>query len=110
VRKEVFDTSRPVAKKEPPDKEVHNVFIHFKGNSYQFSVQYPQTILQAAKQNNITLPYSCETGMCGSCMMYCKTGKVWMSHNEVLTEKDTIEGKVLTCTGHPVFGNVILEL
>jgi ring-1,2-phenylacetyl-CoA epoxidase subunit PaaE len=37
-------------------------------------------------------------------------GKVWMSYNEVLTEKEIRKGLILTCVGHPVDGDVILEI
>ena len=31
-----------------------------------------------------------------------------MSNNEVLTERELEEGLILTCVGHPVFGDVEL--
>ena len=70
---------------------------------------YPQTILQAAKQAGIELPYSCETGRCGTCAAICTKGHVWMKYNEVLTEEDLRNKRVLTCTGYPVYGNVELD-
>jgi ring-1,2-phenylacetyl-CoA epoxidase subunit PaaE len=110
IRKENFDTSSPALKVQPPDKDMHEVVIVLKGKEYHMQVQYPQSILQAARSHNINLPYSCDTGRCGSCMMYCKEGSVWMSYNEVLTDKDVLQGKVLTCTGYPVNGNVKLTV
>lgn len=109
IKKENFDTQRPAFKIEPPDKEPHQVVLKADGKEFHFSCQYPQTILQAAKAQNIVLPYSCETGRCGSCILHCTSGKVWMSYNEVLTEKEIASGKVLTCTGYPIGGNVVLE-
>jgi ring-1,2-phenylacetyl-CoA epoxidase subunit PaaE len=108
IRKENFDTSRPALKVQPPDKDMHEVLIVLKGKEYRMKVQYPQSILQAAREHQIALPYSCDTGRCGSCMMYCTEGKVWMSYNEVLTNKDIATGKVLTCTGFPIEGDVKL--
>jgi ring-1,2-phenylacetyl-CoA epoxidase subunit PaaE len=76
---------------------------------YQFRSGYPQTILQAAKKAGIELPYSCETGRCGTCAAVCTSGNVWMKYNEVLTEQDVKKGMVLTCTGYPVYGNAELD-
>ena len=45
----------------------------------------------------------------GNCMARCISGKVWMSNNEVLTEKELSQGLVLTCTGYPVGGPVELS-
>src|SRR4029077_15277066 len=50
----------------PPDKSSHTVSIELDNNKYSFKVNYPDSILQAAKRSNISLPYSCEAGRCGS--------------------------------------------
>jgi ring-1,2-phenylacetyl-CoA epoxidase subunit PaaE len=42
-------------------------------------------------------------------MALCKSGKVVMANNEVLTEEDLAKGWVLTCTGHPVSENVVIS-
>ena len=66
--------------------------------------------MQAAKKEGIILPYSCEAGRCASCVARCLKGKVWHSYNEVLTEKELQQHLVLTCVGHPVNGDVELEI
>jgi ferredoxin-NADP reductase len=110
IRKENFNTNDRVVKKaEPPDKAQHNVTLKFKGKEYHFPVQYPDTILQAAKKNGIDLPFSCEVGRCGSCAAICKSGKVWLSYNEVLMDNDLNHGSILTCVGHPVDGDVTID-
>ncbi len=109
IKKETFDTSLPVVVNEPPDKTTRNVEIHTGGNVHQLTVQYPDTILKAARKKGILLPYSCEAGKCGNCSLCCTGGEVWMSYNEVLTARDIANGLVLTCTGHPVHGDVVLR-
>jgi len=110
IKKENFDVYIPVRKAEPPDKDPHKVYLEAGEDEYMLNCQYPETILQAAKKKGIQIPYSCEAGRCGSCAATCKTGKVWMSVNEVLTEADIQKGLVLTCTAYPVGGDVTLEL
>jgi ring-1,2-phenylacetyl-CoA epoxidase subunit PaaE len=63
---------------------------------------YPTTILDAALQQGIELPYSCKAGICSTCSATCVQGKIIMSTNEVLTDKDMVQGLVLTCTGYAV--------
>lgn len=109
IKKEIFNTSKPVFKIEPPDKGLHKVEIIAGGKQFEIEVQYPDSILKTAKRHHIELPYSCEAGMCGNCMARCISGKVWMSNNEVLTEKELSQGLVLTCTGYPVGGPVELS-
>jgi len=94
----------------PPDKQTHAVKISFNDQPFQFDVHYPDSILRAAKKAGIALPYSCEAGRCASCVARCLSGQVWHSYNEVLTEKDLQQSSVLTCVGHPVNGDVELEI
>lgn len=94
----------------PPDKTSHKAFINLNEKKFSFAVDYPNSILQAAKKLNIVLPYSCEAGRCASCMAKCVKGKVWHSYNEVLTAKELKQGLILTCVGHPVDGDVELEI
>lgn len=94
----------------PPDTARHTTQITIGKKQYAFPVQYPDTILSAAKKQGINLPYSCEAGRCGNCVAKCTSGKVWHSYNEVLTEKELAEGLILTCVGHPVDGDVSLVI
>ncbi len=111
IRKENFRPfERPVIKTEPRDQKAYKVTIRRSGAEQTFICQYPDSILEAAKKNGIALPYSCEIGRCGSCSGKCVKGKVWMSYDEVLMDTDTALGIVLTCTGHPVGGDVVIEL
>ena len=110
IKKENFDVSIPVLKVEPADRSAHKVTIQTGGETHMLVVQYPQTILRAAQKQGMQLPYSCDAGRCGTCVAKCTDGKVWMSVNEVLTDKDIAKGLVLTCTGYPLDGDVLLEI
>jgi ring-1,2-phenylacetyl-CoA epoxidase subunit PaaE len=92
----------------PADTAAHHVTIEMKEGRKSFLVNYPDTILRAAIKAGITLPYSCETGSCGNCAAICKSGEVWLSGNEVLMDSDLQKGVILTCTGHPINGDVAL--
>lgn len=109
IRKEEFVIIPPAIQIQPPDLEAREITISINKNQYQFDSAYPNTILQSAMQAGIELPYSCETGRCGACAAICRKGNVWMKHNEVLTDEDIQQQKILTCTGYPVYGNVELD-
>lgn len=87
-----------------------NIKLEFNGELYSIAVGDNQSILQAALQNDIPLPYSCRSGMCSTCTAKCVSGKVEMSVNDVLLDTDLAEGWVLTCTGHPVSDDVVLKI
>jgi ring-1,2-phenylacetyl-CoA epoxidase subunit PaaE len=110
IHKENFATRRPVQKNEPPDKDKHAVELRLNGNVYTFETEFPETILQHAKKLNIPIPYSCESGQCGTCAASCVKGKVWMWNNEVLVDAEVEKGRTLTCTAYAVGGDVILEI
>jgi ferredoxin-NADP reductase len=110
IRKENFSPQEITIPSVPPDIHEHLVVIRWQQQSYPLRVRYPSTILQAAKAAGIALPYSCEAGRCGSCAATCVTGKVWMSYNEVLLDDEMARGRILTCTGYPVGGDVYLDV
>jgi len=83
-----------------------NIRIRFKGEVHDLPVGENQSILQAALQNNLALPYSCRNGVCSTCTARCIAGKVEMVKNDVLTNADQAAGLILTCTGHPVTDDV----
>lgn len=109
IVKENFSSFPRLKSPAPPDLGSHEVTIKINGNTHRFSVKYPKTILAAAKERGIELPYSCEAGRCGSCTATCTKGKVWMAYNEVLVDKEVEAGRVLVCQGFPIDGDVNLE-
>lgn len=105
VRQDVIRKENFVIDAVPPpplitDQSLKQITLLWKDRQYLFSVAYPSTILQAALQHDIRLPYSCRGGRCSSCTVKCISGKVTMSINEVLTDHDLQQGLVLTCVGY----------
>jgi ring-1,2-phenylacetyl-CoA epoxidase subunit PaaE len=86
----------------PRNTSSHLIHIFYHDKNFEIIVPPFKTILDAALEQKIPLPYSCKTGLCSTCAAICKKGKVEMTNNEVLTEKDLKEGWVLTCTGFPL--------
>ncbi len=109
IKKENFSTLAMFSAAKPPDTDPHHVVIQLQGQIWQLETQYPQTILAAAKNAGIQMPYSCGSGRCGSCAATCTKGKVWMSYNEVLMDDEIANGRVLTCTGYPLGGDIELR-
>lgn len=111
IRRENFVIQRiKPPKAAPPDTGRHQVSLHLFGQEYHFPVQYPDSILSAARKLGLFMPYSCEVGRCGNCIAKCTGGKVWLSYNEVLTEKELAKGLILTCVAHPIEGDVRVEI
>ncbi|HMJ71059.1 MAG TPA: ferredoxin--NADP reductase [Cyclobacteriaceae bacterium] len=110
IRREIFFNPEPPVANIPPDQDMHTVNVRYEGKRYSLKVQFPKSILKAAKEQGIMLPYSCEAGRCGTCAASCTRGEVWMLRNEVLLDKEIAKGRVLTCTGFAIGGDADLEI
>ena len=55
------------------------------------------TILELALENDVDAPYSCQGGICSTCMARVIKGSVVMDNNQILTDEEVEEGLVLTC-------------
>lgn len=86
------------------------VMIIYQGTEYKFKVPPKKTILEAALDENIDLPYSCQSGMCTACMGKCTSGKVQLNDPDGLSDKEIQQGFVLTCVGQPASSNVVIEI
>ncbi len=84
--------------------------LQFRGRDIELQVPAYKSVLQAALDATISLPYSCRGGRCSTCLARCTAGQVYMTINDVLTDRDLREGWVLTCTGYPMSDNVKLEV
>lgn len=60
-----------------------------------------KTVLQAALDEGLDVPYSCQGGICSSCVARITEGKAEMEKNSILVESEIEEGLVLTCQAHP---------
>lgn len=90
--------------------EAHTATIQFKGNTKLIEVPPNTTLLEAALNSGINLPYSCKGGQCANCAGLHRAGKLHMSTNDVLTEADLKQGWILTCTAYPEDDEVVIEM
>ncbi len=115
LRKESFGISPEEAAQKKAERvedgenlQSREVKVQYAGETYTFKVSPDKTILQAAMDHDIDLPYSCQSGMCTACMGRTSSGKVEMEEEEALTPKEIEQGYVLTCVGHPKTDDVVI--
>lgn len=89
---------------------VSNVSIRVDGRSFETVLPYNSaSILNAALQQGIDLPFACKGGVCSTCRAKLIEGKVEMDVNYAL-ETDEIEaGFILTCQAHPRSEKVVVD-
>ena len=60
-------------------------------------------------KQNIDAPYSCQGGICSSCLARIKEGEATMRQNNILTESEIAEGLILTCQAHPTSSTIVVD-
>lgn len=73
-----------------------------------FSREQP-SILDAASAAGLEVPFSCTSGVCGTCRAKLVEGQVRMERNFALDKKEVAAGFVLTCQAHPTTERVVLS-
>ena len=86
------------------------VTIRYEGSEYVLDVPEKETILETALAQDIDLPYSCQAGLCTACRGKCLSGKVHLDEREGLSDSEMKQGYILTCVGHPLTDDVVIEI
>ncbi len=68
-----------------------------------------KTILDAALDQDIDAPYSCQGGVCSSCICKITEGSAAMEKNSILTDGEIAEGLVLACQAHPTSSSITVD-
>jgi len=76
---------------------------------FEFEMSQKQTILEAALKQDIDAPYSCQGGICSSCIARITEGEAKMRQNSILTDGEVAEGLILTCQAHPTSTSVVVD-
>lgn len=90
--------------------KAREVTIRYDGQEYKVMVPPNKAILETALDQGIDLPYSCQSGLCTACRGKALSGKVKLDEEEGLSQSERAEGYVLTCVGHPLTDDVVIEI
>ncbi len=74
-----------------------------------FDMSQKLTILDAALEEDIDAPYSCQGGICSSCLARVTEGEAVMRQNNILTDNEVAEGLILTCQAHPTTPTITID-
>ena len=74
--------------------------VEFARSGKTCIVRDGQTILDAAEEHGVAIPFSCRQGQCGTCKTKLLAGNVRMDAEEGLDPYWKEQGFVLTCVGH----------
>ncbi|MGJ8691311.1 MAG: 2Fe-2S iron-sulfur cluster-binding protein [Thalassotalea sp.] len=75
--------------------------VTINGEDKKFIIKPGISVLQAAIDSGIDLPYSCREGTCTACFGTCKSGEVGMLTDEALSDEELNQGAILPCVAFP---------
>ena len=95
---------------KPGDAESARVVIVRDGVRREIGFARGQpSILDAASAAGLEVPFSCTSGVCGTCRARLVEGEVRMERNFALDKAEVAAGFVLTCQAHPLTARVVLS-
>lgn len=74
-----------------------------------FEMSQKQTVLEAALKQGLDAPYSCQGGICSSCIAKITNGTAEMKKNSILTDGEIAKGLILTCQAHPTSSELYVD-
>ena len=86
------------------------ITLHIDGRTVAFEApKEGKTLLEIANENGADVPFSCQSGVCCTCMCSVKEGSVEMESNMALDDEEVSDGLVLLCQSHPTSDEVVLH-
>ncbi|MES2485254.1 MAG: ferredoxin--NADP reductase [Bacteroidota bacterium] len=109
IKFELFST--PIAEKkiEASLEGQTKVTVLVDDEETTFVMPKEMTLLDAALKQGVDAPYSCQGGICSSCMARISGGTAEMRKNAILTDGEIAEGLILTCQAHPTSAEIYVD-
>ena len=86
------------------------VKVLMDGKTFQMEVDKDTTILEKAMDEDIDIPFSCQSGICSSCIGKLNEGKVEMEVNDGLFDEELENGYILICQSFPRSEKITIEI
>ena len=86
-----------------------NYTVLLDGESSSFTTDNKHLLLDAVLAENIDAPYSCQGGICSSCIARVTKGKAEMVKNQILTDGEVAEGLILTCQAKVLTSEITVD-
>jgi len=106
IKLEAFTADLSKLNESAGDAVTSTVVVKGVGGSDTIQVAKGKTILQAAMDQGVEIPYSCRSGMCSTCKARCTSGSAKMMDGHLLSDAEVADGFVLTCVAFPETENL----
>ena len=109
IKFELFTTTKTEKEIATSSNGHTKVSMMVDGDFAEFEMSQKQTILEAALKNGIDAPYSCQGGICSSCLCRITQGTAEMKKNSILTDSEVASGLVLSCQAVPTSSEIYVD-
>lgn len=110
IKFELFSTSsKPQTTNQEQSTGHTKITVLLDDEETSFEMSQKQTILEAALKQGIDAPYSCQGGICSSCLAKITKGSATMKKNSILTDSEIADGLILTCQAHPTSTDIFVD-
>tara|TARA_B110000238_G_scaffold61788_1_gene67789 strand:+ start:1503 stop:2315 length:813 start_codon:yes stop_codon:yes gene_type:complete len=106
---ELFTTAADKEKVAQVKEGTTEITVLLDDEKTTFIMSQTDDILAANLRNNIDAPYSCQGGVCSSCLCKVTEGKAVMVKNSILTDGEIEEGFVLACQAYPTTPKITID-
>jgi len=97
------------AEEQQPERPATDVEIILDGRRHRIQVPNEVSIIDAARDAGLDLPYSCRGGMCCTCRARLVEGAADMAVNYSLQPWEIAAGFILTCQARPITPSLTLD-
>ncbi len=106
---ELFTASEETAAIEENLDGKSQIKVVCDDEEFTFTMPQDELILDAALDQDIDAPHSCQGGVCSSCIARVTEGTAVMEKNQILTDGEIAEGLILTCQAHPTSAKLVVD-
>ena len=82
------------AEEAPPEGTIANISFKRAGKTAELA---DLTVLEAAEECGLAIPFECRSGICGQCKTHLVSGRVKMEVQDALSNNDRAKGLILAC-------------
>lgn len=109
IKFELFSTSSSGSKADVGASGHTSISILVDDEETTFEMSQQQTVLEAALKQGLDVPYSCQGGICSSCICKITEGTAEMKKNQILSDAEVSEGLTLACQAYPTTATIKID-
>lgn len=109
IKFELFSSSSSENENQKSLEGHTKITVLVDGDETSFEMSQKQSLLEAALKQGLDAPYSCQGGICSSCIARISKGTAEMKKNTILTDGEITEGLILTCQAHPTSSEIFVD-